>query len=1320
MQRILSSLMVIGAVFSVQAGAESMVAGQVRLASGEPVAGAHVRLFDLRDLRSWVGTTTDETGSFALPLAALPGATVQPQQFHLGANYPNPFNPSTIIPYRLHQPMSVRLEVFNVLGQHVATLVDGEQASGLHTAQWDATNAAGQAVAAGMYLYRLSGEGVQATRSMVLIDGQAGVPARASGALPQAGAEATEAASVYGLTVSGPGLMPFVDPAFRVGSGSVAVELVEASAGMARAKTALDEHDAGYCFSGEVLGDVDNNSRVDFFDALLVALYSEDPSTVIPNNGDISLGDVNADGRIDFTDAYLIAGWLNDPSDPTVPAGIGEGDGGVASPDCAALVALYEATDGDNWENNANWLSDQPLDEWFGVTTDDDGRVTSLELYENGLLGVLPAELGSLTNLQTLHLYENELSGALPAELGSLTNLQTLHLYDNQLSGELPAELGNLTNLRELHLYENELSGELPTELGNLTNLRELVLDENDFSGGLPESLSNLTHLELLYLDRTQLSGPLPESLGNLTNLELLDLRNTQLCAPTDAAFQTWLLGIAIKRGVVNCEDGGAGPFHSTFEQPTRSEMVVVDGIEIEAAENEILVFLDEDVSSEEIDDARAEIQAQGGSVKSLNFDLRTIQVGITDAIVEQDFIDTLSRQSGVSGANVNEVVVPDQSFITSNDAGYRQRRAKPVATQLVPPPSPVSFAGDFWINQIDAVSAWNALSDPGVMLVPNAIGIVDTGVPSPYDVLNSSRINRYTEEGIALSGDDSSHPHGYNVTGYAAGYSNGPDRRGVNPHSDVVFVDVLRRDPCCTYVTSLLQGIKTAIDNGAGVVNVSWGPGGLRRDQVPSVRQDVMQRWRQSYNGVAHYARKSDVLLVWASGNSFEKHDDRLLPLRNGAIDVANTDSWLSHSLIVGASTESQMDACFSLMGAAVNIMAPGQDVGFGTRTGNGTSYAAPMVTGAAGLVRAIESTISAEETRSILINSAKNTITFNTTCGEPVASSPAGLLNLGSAIQSSLVANGVGLNTTSGVHLARGQMTSVPINVTVPAGGVHAIDVGFVIDQSGSYADDITTLQTRATDIVNNFKARTDVDVQFGVAGFADFPQSPYGDPGDVPYRLYQSITDDQNALIEAINRLNSPLMHGEDGPESQYEALFRTVHEIGWRDGALRILLFATDADFHDSDTESGYPGTGRTATLATLEAENVIVIGLQSGDSSAAAQRLQELADATGGSVLSLDAASSQIVDAIVRGVDAALAKVDITLDVLAGQSWVTGITPPVHQDVRPGATVSFTISLQGQRDPSIEDLPYNVYLWARGDGSALLSRTKIPIIVPGSP
>ena len=83
--------------------------------------------------------------------------------------------------------------------------------------------------------------------------------------------------------------------------------------------------------SGGILGDVDNTGSVDFFDALLVALYSQDSSIVMPNNGDISLGDVDADGQVDLADAWLIATYLNDPSDPSLPAGIGEPVGPAAS-----------------------------------------------------------------------------------------------------------------------------------------------------------------------------------------------------------------------------------------------------------------------------------------------------------------------------------------------------------------------------------------------------------------------------------------------------------------------------------------------------------------------------------------------------------------------------------------------------------------------------------------------------------------------------------------------------------------------------------------------------------------------------------------------------------------------------------------------------------------------------------------------------------------------------------------------------------------------------------------------------------------------------
>ena len=172
---------------------------------------------------------------------------------------------------------------------------------------------------AGVYLYRLSGSEGQITRRVLLIDGQAGMAAGG----PKSAAREGERAPVYGLTVSGPGLVPHVDPAFHLEAGMAPVEVVlETPDRGPRAKVA----------SGGILGDVDNNGSVDFSDALLVALYSLDSSTVMPNNGDISLGDVNADGQVDLSDAWVIVAYLNDPSDPSLPSGIGEPVGPAASP----------------------------------------------------------------------------------------------------------------------------------------------------------------------------------------------------------------------------------------------------------------------------------------------------------------------------------------------------------------------------------------------------------------------------------------------------------------------------------------------------------------------------------------------------------------------------------------------------------------------------------------------------------------------------------------------------------------------------------------------------------------------------------------------------------------------------------------------------------------------------------------------------------------------------------------------------------------------------------------------------------------------------
>ncbi|MCY3792391.1 MAG: T9SS type A sorting domain-containing protein, partial [Gemmatimonadetes bacterium] len=242
----------IGLVFVVSASAEPVLEGRVQLESGEPVADAQVRLFDLSDLRQGAiaRAMTDGTGYFALPLSALTGRAL-PERFALGPNYPNPFNPSTIIPYQLAASSQVRLEVFNLLGQHIATLVDGERPAGFHTATWHATDGVGRAVGAGVYIYRMTVGMESQTGRMVLLDGQAGLSAVGAGAasvmpsVSDGSGPNGEGVQVYGLVVSGSGLVPYVDSSFRVESGMAPVELV-VSSGPHSAGKATDD-DCAFC-----------------------------------------------------------------------------------------------------------------------------------------------------------------------------------------------------------------------------------------------------------------------------------------------------------------------------------------------------------------------------------------------------------------------------------------------------------------------------------------------------------------------------------------------------------------------------------------------------------------------------------------------------------------------------------------------------------------------------------------------------------------------------------------------------------------------------------------------------------------------------------------------------------------------------------------------------------------------------------------------------------------------------------------------------------------------------------------------------------------
>ncbi|MCP4582581.1 MAG: T9SS type A sorting domain-containing protein, partial [candidate division Zixibacteria bacterium] len=92
-----------------------------------------------------------------------------PQEFALNQNYPNPFNAQTEIRYALPIDSDIRLEVYNILGQKVAGLVDGKKEAGYHTFIWDGTSASGDVVASGMYLYKLVTNEKTFVRKMLML-----------------------------------------------------------------------------------------------------------------------------------------------------------------------------------------------------------------------------------------------------------------------------------------------------------------------------------------------------------------------------------------------------------------------------------------------------------------------------------------------------------------------------------------------------------------------------------------------------------------------------------------------------------------------------------------------------------------------------------------------------------------------------------------------------------------------------------------------------------------------------------------------------------------------------------------------------------------------------------------------------------------------------------------------------------------------------------------------------------------------------------------------------------------------------------------------
>ncbi|MBK8170127.1 MAG: VWA domain-containing protein [Sandaracinaceae bacterium] len=200
--------------------------------------------------------------------------------------------------------------------------------------------------------------------------------------------------------------------------------------------------------------------------------------------------------------------------------------------------------------------------------------------------------------------------------------------------------------------------------------------------------------------------------------------------------------------------------------------------------------------------------------------------------------------------------------------------------------------------------------------------------------------------------------------------------------------------------------------------------------------------------------------------------------------------------------------------------------------------------------------------------------------------------------------------------------------------------LDVHFSIDTTGSFRDEIETLKRDLTaSIVPALRRRVD-DVAVGVSRMEDFPRLPFGESSDRPFKLVTAITTSLARVDSAVASLDMPLGSGGDGPEAGAEALYQiatgegfsgalispwsgvpasgggTRAGVGFRDGALAVVVHVTDAPTHTPEDYAGsYIGThSLTNAIDALRAEGIYVVGIASGDDGRG--YLEEVAIGTG--------------------------------------------------------------------------------------------------------
>ena len=436
--------------------------------------------------------------------------------------------------------------------------------------------------------------------------------------------------------------------------------------------------------------------------------------------------------------------------------------------------------------------------------------------------------------------------------------------------------------------------------------------------------------------------------------------------AASDTGMQTFTITVVA---------AGPPPLSDTseFAEVTEMEQITIDGGDtVVAAKNEVLIYVDENASQQDLAALYGRIAAHGGTIAGSLAEMGTLQVRIPEGMSESQFAESLEGSSGVSGAGLNlqqrydeiAAVEPTANLVSASHGGTYP-----------------SFDDNYWIEQIDLHLVWRFFTR-GSRSADAAIGIVDSGIPASQRFISEHRLFRFDLSG--LFGEriyDDGYPaedHGSQVTCFAS--ANSFTTRGVAWRNAVVSVDITDRtgaDSGTAATSEILHAIGIALRRGAAVINVSWGKR-LDPGWTESQKRRRAAENRLAYNKAVLAAKRRDVLLVFAAGNDRFKADHQLLP------HGTNDHAWRTHALIVASVGQYNRESGFSRFGSAVDLAAPGESLSCGLKKTQGTSLAAPIVAGVAALIKGVNPSLTAPEIRSIILRTASPNVVI-TGSGHP-----------------------------------------------------------------------------------------------------------------------------------------------------------------------------------------------------------------------------------------------------------------------------------------------------------------------------------------------